>query len=52
MQCELVSEFRRKYEGRKVSVKHDRREFSDPQPIVIKGETGKKVASYELDMVR
>ena len=52
LQSELVKEFRGEYQGQKVEVELLSREHYSPKPIAIKDESGEKIASYELDIVR
>ena len=52
LRSELIGEFQKEREGHVEVKKVDRNPFIDPKPIVIKDGSGKKIASYELDMVR
>ena len=48
----LVDEFVKEYKDKEIKLKCYPRQIGDPKPIAIKDESGEKVASYGLDMVR
>ena len=49
---ELIGEFQKERQRRARVEKTQRNSLTDPRPIVITDGSGKKIASYELDMVR
>ena len=48
----LVDEFAKEYKDKEINLKYYPRHIGDPKPIAIKDQSGEKVASHELDLVR